>query len=132
MSVEQPATPERATPLPSLTFLVLPAVEQAGALARSGAEFGVRSLGHTKSTGVAISSLRGIAAQKAVHAWFGRGALSVGGRGIVGGAHALAGIEQAVALVTFGALLAVHVRLAARAEQMKVTGEQSGRDDTSI
>lgn len=48
-------------------------------------------LGHA-STGAAISSLQGIAAQNATLAWFGGGSVAAGGAGIAGGTLVLGGI----------------------------------------
>lgn len=61
---------------------------------------GAAALG-TASTGTAISSLSGAAAQSATLAWWGGGSLASGGLGMAGGAAALTGIGFAVGAVAF-------------------------------
>jgi membrane protein implicated in regulation of membrane protease activity len=56
----------------------------------------------TASTGAAISGLTGIAAQNAILAWFGGGAIAAGGGGMALGAFALGGLV-ALPLVAFSA-----------------------------
>ncbi|MCJ8315145.1 MAG: hypothetical protein HRU38_24315 [Saccharospirillaceae bacterium] len=71
-----------------------------GAAVATGAMGFVALLG-TASTGTAISTLSGVAATNATVAWFGGGALSVGGLGIAGGTAVIGGIALAP-LVIFG------------------------------
>lgn len=66
----------------------------------------VSSIGYA-STGTAISSLAGAAAQNATLAWFGGGSLAAGGLGIAGGVATLAGIFLGPALAVFGVSMAI-------------------------
>lgn len=66
----------------------------AGAALALGSMGMVSSFG-AASTGTAIASLSGVAAQNATLAWFGGGALSAGGAGMAGGAMVLGGIALA-------------------------------------
>lgn len=77
----------------------------AGATAQAAALWGVGSLA-SASTGTAISSLSGIAAQNATLAWLGGGSLAAGGAGIAGGTIVLGFIIAAPAAVIAGATLA--------------------------
>lgn len=52
----------------------------------------------TASTGTAITTLSGVAATNATLAWFGGGALAVGGAGMAGGAMVIGGIVLAPAI----------------------------------
>lgn len=60
----------------------------AGVAAQAGALWGVSTLA-SASTGTAISSLSGIAAQNATLAWFGGGSLTAGGGGVAAGGAVL-------------------------------------------
>jgi hypothetical protein len=66
----------------------------------------------TASTGTAISSLSGIAAQNAIYAWLGGGSLASGGGGVATGGMVFAGITfsalAGAALLTGGILLSSH------------------------
>ena len=66
----------------------------AGAALALGSMSTVSAVG-TASTGTAIATLSGAAAQNATLAWFGGGALSAGGAGIAGGAMVLGGVALA-------------------------------------
>jgi len=61
---------------------------------------GAAALG-TASTGTAISSLSGAAAQSATLAWWGGGSLASGGLGMAGGAIALSGIGAVAGIAAF-------------------------------
>jgi len=75
----------------------------AGYAAGSGACALVGLLG-TASTGTAIGSLTGAAAQSATMAWFGGGALSAGGAGVAGGTAVLGGLVVAPAAILVGGI----------------------------
>lgn len=60
-----------------------------------GAAMGIAGLVGTASTGVAIGTLSGVAAQNATLAWLGGGALSASGAGVAGGMVVLGGIAIA-------------------------------------
>ena len=77
----------------------------AGALAGLAAYGSVGLLG-TASTGTAIGTLSGIAAQNATLAWLGGGSLAAGGMGIAGGTAVLGGIVAAPVLLVGGLVLA--------------------------
>ena len=81
----------------------------------SGALVGLASYGGatmfaTASTGTAIGSLSGVAATNATLAWFGGGALSVGGLGMAGGVAVLGGIVAGPVLAVGGMVLAAKAR----------------------
>ena len=76
----------------------------AGALLGWGTYGGVMALGTTATTGAAIGSLGGIAAQNATLAWLGGGALSVGGGGMALGSAVLGGIVAGPALLIAGGI----------------------------
>ena len=75
----------------------------AGSAAGSGACALVGLLG-TASTGTAIGSLTGAAAQSATMAWFGGGALAAGGAGVAGGTAVLGGLVMAPAAILVGGI----------------------------
>lgn len=75
----------------------------AGALAGIGS-YGAASGAATASTGTAISSLSGAAAQSATLAWFGGGAAAAGGGGVAAGAAVLGGLTAAPVLAVGGML----------------------------
>lgn len=77
----------------------------AGASAQAAALWGVGTLA-SASTGTAISSLSGIAAQNATLAWLGGGSLAAGGAGIAGGTIVLGFIMAGPAAVVAGATIA--------------------------
>ncbi len=85
----------------------------AGALAGLAAYGSVGLLG-TASTGTAIGTLSGIAAQNATLAWLGGGSLAAGGMGIAGGTAVLGGIVAAPVLLVGGLVAA---SLAAKAKE---------------
>ena len=84
----------------------------AGGLTGLAAYGGVATFG-AASTGTAISTLSGAIATNATLAWFGGGALGVGGLGIAGGVAVLGGIVAAP-LLAIGGLM-----LASKAEEIK-------------
>jgi hypothetical protein len=75
----------------------------AGTGAKALAMSGAAAYG-TASTGTAISSLSGAAAQNATLAYLGGGSLASGGLGMTGGAIALTGIGAVAGIVVFGGL----------------------------
>lgn len=77
----------------------------AGALAGI-ASYGGAMMFASASTGTAIASLSGVAATNATLAWFGGGALSVGGLGMAGGTFVLGGIVAGPVLAVAGFLMA--------------------------
>jgi len=74
--------------------------------AASGTALGLVGLFGTASTGTAIGSLSGIAAQNATLAWLGGGTLASGGAGMAGGAFILGGIAVAPAILIGGFVIA--------------------------
>ncbi len=84
----------------------------AGGLTGLAAYGGVATFG-AASTGTAISTLSGAIATNATLAWFGGGALGVGGLGIAGGVAVLGGIVAAPVLAIGGLMLA------SKAEEIK-------------
>ncbi len=84
----------------------------AGGLTGLAAYGGVATFG-AASTGTAISTLSGAIATNATLAWFGGGALGVGGLGIAGGVAILGGIVAAPVLAIGGLMLA------SKAEEIK-------------
>lgn len=76
-----------------------------GALAAYGAYSGVGLLA-SASTGTAISTLSGVAAQNATLAWLGGGSLASGGMGIAGGTAVLGGLIIGPALAIGGFMMA--------------------------
>lgn len=78
----------------------------AAVAAQQAALFGVRSLAMA-STGVAISTLSGVAAENAMLAWLGGGALSAGGGGMAAGTMVLGGLTVAPALLIGGLMLSM-------------------------
>ncbi|MFE7032166.1 hypothetical protein ACFU9Y_17790 [Streptomyces sp. NPDC057621] len=81
-----------------LLVVVLPLV--VGPAVKSGSYRAVQSLG-SASTGRAIKTLRGAAARNAAEAWFGRGAVAVGGGGRAAGRKMLDQIEATSGKVTY-------------------------------
>ncbi|WP_147917196.1 hypothetical protein [Ruania zhangjianzhongii] len=77
----------------------------AGFSAQAAALWGVGSLA-SASTGTAISSLSGVAAQNATLAWLGGGPIAAGGAGVAGGTIVLGFIIAAPAAVVAGTTLA--------------------------
>lgn len=77
----------------------------AGGLTGLAAYGGVATFG-AASTGTAISALSGAIATNATLAWFGGGALGVGGLGMAGGVAVLGGIVAAPVLAIGGLILA--------------------------
>ncbi|MGW6769347.1 hypothetical protein ACWGBX_02885 [Streptomyces sp. NPDC055037] len=71
-----------------------------GPAVKSGSYRAVQSLG-SASTGRAIKTLRGAAARNAAEAWFGRGAVAVGGGGRAAGRKMLDQIEATSGKVTY-------------------------------
>lgn len=59
----------------------------------------------TASTGTAISTLSGAAAEKATLAWFGGGSLAKGGFGVAGGTWVLGGFFTGISIAILGFLL---------------------------
>jgi hypothetical protein len=70
----------------------------AGAAAKAGALWGVSSFA-SASTGTAITSLSGVAAENAVLAWLGGGAVAAGGGGVAAGGAVLTLVTVVPALV---------------------------------
>lgn len=78
----------------------------AGASAQAGALWGVSSFA-SASTGTAISSLSGAAAQNATLAWLGGGSLAAGGGGVAAGGAVLGLVTVVPALLIGGCTLGV-------------------------
>jgi len=89
-------TPRESRRLMGRSLVRVLATKGATATAMGGAA----ALG-TASTGTAISSLSGAAAQSATLAWWGGGSLASGGLGMAGGAAALTGIGAVIGVVAF-------------------------------
>lgn len=107
-----------------------------GALTALGAYGLVGALG-TASTGAAIGGLSGAAASSATLAWFGGGALAVGGLGIAGGTAVLGGIVAAPAIIGFGVFRQVKAskvqkEAAEKIQQIKVKEAEIGRDQARL
>lgn len=108
----------------------------AGALTAMGA-YGLAGVLGTASTGAAIGGLSGAAASSATLAWFGGGALAVGGLGIAGGTAVLGGIVAAPAIVGFGVFRQVKAgkvqkEAAEKIQQIKVQEAEIGRDQARL
>lgn len=83
----------------------------------------------TASTGTAIATLSGIAAQNATLAWLGGGSIAVGGAGIAGGTAVLTGIVAVPALgLAAIAVLAGGGKILAQQEQVAARIEQAEKD----
>lgn len=78
----------------------------AGASAQAGALWGVSAFA-TASTGTAISSLSGVAAENAALAWLGGGTLASGGGGVAAGTAVLGAVSVVPALLIGGMALGV-------------------------
>jgi len=78
----------------------------AGVAAQAGALWGVSTLA-SASTGTAIASLSGIAAQNATLAWFGGGAMAAGGGGVAAGGAVLGLVTVIPALLVGGMTMGV-------------------------
>ena len=76
----------------------------AGGLAYSGMMAAASAWG-TASTGTAIATLHGAAAESASLAWFGGGAVSAGGGGVATGVIVLSGGVTVVVIVTYTAIM---------------------------
>lgn len=92
-----------------------------GGVAAYGAFVAAASLG-TASTGVAISTLSGVAATNATLALLGGGTLAAGGAGVAGGTMVLAGIVAAPAAILFAGGL-VLMRRHNRKQQEKLAAQ---------
>jgi uncharacterized protein HemX len=93
------------------------------------ASYGGASMAATASTGTAISSLSGAAAQSATLAWFGGGSLAAGGAGVAGGAAVLGGIGAAPVLAVGGALYsAKQDKNLSKAKEMKAEAKQAAEE----
>lgn len=100
----------------------------AGGAAAAATYSAVASLA-TASTGTAIATLSGIAAQNATLAWLGGGSLAVGGAGIAGGTAVLTGIVAVPAIgLAAIAILAGGGRILAQQEQVAARIEQAEKD----
>lgn len=78
----------------------------AGASAQAAALWGVSTFA-TASTGTAITSLSGAAAQNAVLAWFGGGSLAAGGGGVAAGSAVLGAVTVVPGLLIGGLTVGV-------------------------
>lgn len=78
----------------------------AGVAAQAGAIWGVSAFA-SASTGTAISTLSGAAAQNAILAWFGGGAVATGGGGVAAGGAVLSLVSVVPALLIGGMTMGV-------------------------
>lgn len=78
----------------------------AGVAAQAGALWGVSAFA-SASTGTAISSLSGVAAQNAILAWFGGGAVAAGGGGVAAGGVVLGLVSVVPGLLVGGMTMGV-------------------------
>jgi len=78
----------------------------AGAAAQAGALWGVSAFA-SASTGTAISTLSGAAAQNAILAWFGGGAVAAGGGGVAAGGAVLGLVSVVPGLLVAGMTMGV-------------------------
>jgi hypothetical protein len=78
----------------------------AGAAAQAGALWGVSAFA-SASTGTAISTLSGAAAQNAILAWFGGGAVAAGGGGVAAGGAVLGLVSVVPGLLVGGMTMGV-------------------------
>ncbi|CAL9437608.1 hypothetical protein SUDANB145_02176 [Streptomyces sp. enrichment culture] len=99
-----------------------------GPAVQSGSYRAVQGLG-SASTGRAIKSLRGAAARNATEAWFGRGAVAVGGGGRAAGRKVLEQIEATSSKVTYELAAAWRIQALEASQQEEARGRERREAD---
>lgn len=106
--IQVPSVPQYVADAEAVTTGAIGLVSAVGAglSARAGALWGVSTFG-SASTGTAIASLRGAAAEKAIRAWFGGGSVAAGGGGEAAGKVVLGLVMIVPALLVGGMTIGV-------------------------